>query len=92
MITHFILEVERDGPGITSMFAYYREKGYQSFLPKPSILSVSFPTAYERELLACSYLIPLLVVQTGCHDKNTGKVLERTKILYRSDCFKYIVL
>jgi GntR family transcriptional regulator len=83
--------IAEEGPAIVSMFSYYREKGYTQFVSKPSILSVTFPTAYEREQLACSHLIPLLVVQTGCCCKKTGQVLERTKILYRSDCFKYIV-
>jgi len=79
------------GMDITSMFKYYNSKGYTEFCSKPSILSVSFPTESQRKLLDCTYLIPLLVLESGCTDKKTGTVLEYIKILYKSDCFSYVI-
>ena len=85
------MDIDTEGMEITSMFKYYNSKGYSEFCSKPSILSVSFPTKSQRKLLNCPYLIPLLVLESGCMDEKTGKVLEYTKILYRSDCFSYVI-
>jgi GntR family transcriptional regulator len=84
-------DIEAEGMAITSMFKYYNSKGYTEFRSKPSILSVSFPTKSQRKLLNCTYLIPLLLLESGCIDKKTGTVLEYKKILYRSDCFSYVI-
>ncbi|SPF40407.1 Bacterial regulatory s, gntR family protein [Candidatus Desulfosporosinus infrequens] len=84
-------DIDTVGMDITSMFKYYHSKGYREFCSKPSILSVSFPTKSQRDLLNCTYLIPLLVLESGCVDKKTGTVLEFIKIFYRSDCFSYII-
>ncbi|TMN22630.1 GntR family transcriptional regulator [Lentibacillus cibarius] len=81
--------IAKDGPNIRSMFTYYREHGYQEFDSNKSILSITFPTFYEQELLACNSLVPLIVVESDCIDVESNKVLEHTKILYRSDKFKY---
>ena len=85
------MDIDTEGMEITSMFKYYNSKGYSEFCSKPSVLSVSFPTKSQRKLLNCPYLIPLLVLESGCMDEKTGKVLEYTKILYRSDCFSYVI-
>jgi len=84
-------DIDTVGMDITSMFKYYNSKGYTKFCSKPSILSISFPTESQRKLLNCTYLIPLLVLESGCTDKETGTVLEYIKILYRSDCFSYVI-
>ena len=84
-------DIDAVGMDITSMFKYYNSRGYTEFCSKPSILSVAFPTKSQRKLLNCTYLIPLLVLESGCTDKKTGKVLEYIKILYRSDCFSYVI-
>lgn len=84
-------DIDVKGMDIVSMFEYYNSKGYTEFCSKPSILSVSFPTESQRKLLNCTYLIPLLVLESGCTDKKTGTVLEYIKILYRSDCFSYVI-
>lgn len=84
-------DIDQVGKEITSMFEYYNRKGYTEFRSQTSILSVQFPTAYEREILECSSLIPLLVLESGCIDRKTGTVLEHTRILYRSDCFTYVI-
>jgi GntR family transcriptional regulator len=84
-------DISEIGKSIVSIFQYYKDKGYEQFDSEKSILSISFPTLEERELLECSSLIPLLIVETNCIDKISNKVLEYTKIIYRSDCFKYVV-
>ena len=84
-------EINAEGMDITSMFKYYKSKGYSEFDSKTSILSVAFPTKSQRKVLNCTNLIPLLVLESGCTDKKTGTVLEYTKILYRSDCFSYVI-
>jgi GntR family transcriptional regulator len=83
--------IEQDGKNITSMFAYYHQQGYEEFYSKASVLTIAFPTKHERKVLNCANLIPLLVVVSACLDRKTDKVLECTKIIYRTDCFKYIV-
>ncbi|WP_289142862.1 GntR family transcriptional regulator [uncultured Brevibacillus sp.] len=84
-------DIEQAGNTITSMFDYYHGKGYSEFESGQTILSVIVPTRYERELLECSGLIPLLVLESGCKDKKTGTVLEYTEIRYRSDSFTYLI-
>ncbi|MHB8072755.1 GntR family transcriptional regulator [Desulfosporosinus fructosivorans] len=84
-------DINAVGMDITSMFDYYHSKGYREFFSKPSILSVSFPTKSQRNLLNCTSLIPLLVLESGCSDKKTGTVLEYSRILYRCDCFSYVI-
>ena len=83
--------IKEDGTDITSMFQYYQEQGYHEILAKQSILSVSFPTFTQQKLLKCNSLVPVLELETGCYDKITGKVLEFTRILYRCDCFSYVI-
>ncbi|WP_336497410.1 GntR family transcriptional regulator [Psychrobacillus sp. FJAT-51614] len=81
--------IAEDGPNIESMFAYYRNLGYKEFTSKKSLLSITFPTSNEQKLLSCKSMVPLIVVESDCIDVASNKVLEHTKILYRSDKFKY---
>lgn len=81
--------ISTEGSDITSMFAYYRQRGYEEFTSNKSLLSVTFPTFDEQELLCCSNTLPLIVVETNCIDEKSQNVLELSKILYRSDKFKY---
>ena len=84
-------DIEQSGINITSMFNYYNSKGYTQFYPSPSYLRVTFPTKFERDLFKCPHSIPFIVVESGCSDRATHKVLEYSKILYRGDCFTYII-
>lgn len=84
-------DIDAEGMVITSMFKYYCSKGYVEFSSNTSNLSISFPTKFQRKLFNCPYLVPLLVLDSGCKDKKTGTVLEFTKIFYRSDCFSYVI-
>ncbi|MGE8078894.1 GntR family transcriptional regulator [Peribacillus loiseleuriae] len=91
-VAHSIFpEIEKDGPDITSMFLYYKQRGFVEFGANSSTLNVIFPTPTEREILQCSNLVPLLQVESECVDKNSGQVLEHTVIIYRSDYFTYVI-
>jgi GntR family transcriptional regulator len=81
--------IEKDGSSITSIFDYYRNCGFSEFGSTKSVLSISFPTTTQREILQCNALVPLLIIETDCFDKRTDKVLEFTRVLYRSDSFTY---
>ncbi|MBT2582238.1 GntR family transcriptional regulator [Planococcus sp. ISL-109] len=83
--------IEEEGSQIRSMFAYYRKLGYTEFASRQSLLSITFPTLKEQQLLSCKSLVPLIIVESDCVDAKEGKLLEHTKILYRSDKFKYDV-
>jgi GntR family transcriptional regulator len=83
--------IDQDGPGITSIFHYYKTQGYTDFTSGKSHLSVVFPNETERKILQCSSLIPLLLLESCCMDRKTGKNLEYSRIKYRSDCFTYLV-
>ncbi|WP_121614453.1 GntR family transcriptional regulator [Mesobacillus foraminis] len=84
-------DIDQTGKSITSMFQYYKSKGYEGFGPMKTQLSVVFPNEVERNLLKCSSLIPLLFLESGCMDRKSGTVLEHSKIYYRSDCFTYVI-
>lgn len=81
--------ISEDGSQIRSMFAYYRKLGYTEFASRKSLLSIAFPTLKEQQLLSCKSLVPLIIVESDCVDAEDGNILEHTKILYRSDKFKY---
>ncbi|MDQ7863086.1 UTRA domain-containing protein [Peribacillus frigoritolerans] len=40
-------EIEKDGPDITSMFQYYRQRGFVEFGSSRSTLNVIFPTLFR---------------------------------------------
>ncbi|MCR8630289.1 GntR family transcriptional regulator [Paenibacillus radicis (ex Xue et al. 2023)] len=84
-------EIERTGRGITSMFEFYKSQGFTEFRSTQTLLSVIYPSKYERELLACSSLIPLLVLESECLDSASGRTLEYSRILYRADYFTYVI-
>lgn len=81
--------IQKDGAQIESMFAYYREQGFSAFASNQTLLSITFPTIQEQKLLHCKSMVPLLVVETDSYAPETNQVLEYTKIIYRSDRFKY---
>ena len=81
--------IAKDGPDIKSMFTYFRKHGHNEFTSRKNLLSITFPTSEEQQLLSCKSMVPLIVVESDCVDTTTNQVLEQTKILYRSDKFKY---
>lgn len=83
--------IESTGKDITSMFTYYKSQGYENFQSTASTLRLAHPSKYERELLACSSLIPLLVLECECKDSESGRTLEYSKTMYRGDVFTYVL-
>lgn len=83
--------IESTGKDITSMFTYYKSQGYENFQSTATTLRLAHPSKYERELLACSSLIPLLVLECECKDGESGRTLEYSKTLYRGDLFTYVL-
>lgn len=79
------------GAGITSMFEFYESQGYHDFQSTETMLRLTYATKYERELLSCSSLVPLLVMESECTDGVTGRTLEYSKIMYRGDLFTYVI-
>jgi len=82
-------DIVDEGAEIVSMFSFYRKQGIEKFTSNQTLVSVAFPSLEEQHLLAVKSMVPLLVVETNCVDEASGRVLEYTKILYRSDTFKY---
>ncbi|WP_228275623.1 GntR family transcriptional regulator [Gracilibacillus oryzae] len=78
-----------DGPAVLSMFRYYRAHGIQQFSSRKSLLNVTFPTSREQKLLHCGSMVPLIEIVSDSINAENGNVLEYTRILYRSDKFKY---
>lgn len=92
--TSYVLErvfpdIGEKGMSVRSMFGYYRQKNHKHFSSKSSKLKVSFPAARERLLLKCGALVPLIVVETDCFDSDQDRILECTKVIYRSDLFEH---
>ena len=83
--------IQMEGKDIRSIFQFYKQKGYSDFQSMKSQLSVVFPSEAERETLECPSLVPLLLLESGCADGKTGTVLECSQIMYRSDCFTYVL-
>lgn len=84
-------DIEQEGKEITSMFYYYQSKGYLHLKSSETTLRLAHPSKYERELLSCSSLIPLLVLESECIDEKTGQTLEYSKTMYRGDVFTYVI-
>ncbi|WP_328822952.1 GntR family transcriptional regulator [Planococcus soli] len=82
-------DIEKERADISSMFAYYRKHGHTEFASSKTMLGISFPTSKEQQLLHCQSMVPLIIVENDCINAATGEVLEHTRILYRSDKFKY---
>jgi GntR family transcriptional regulator len=73
----------------SSLFGYFRSKGFDRFSSTKATLSVTFPTEEEQDLLYCPPLVPLLLVETDTLEGEKGQRLQASKILYRSDIFQY---
>ena len=84
-------DIEQAGRTITSMFEFYKERGFAKPRSSQTLLSVTSPTKYERQLFACSSLIPLLVLESELSEEKTGRMLEYSRIMYRGDYFTYVL-
>lgn len=82
-------DISSEGRQITSMFDYYKKKGFTNYSTEKSILEVFYPTSKERKLLNCGELVPLIRLKSNCKDCDTNIILEYTEIIYRGDKFTY---
>ena len=82
-------KINEEKDQLTSVYSYFEAKGFNHLVSKERTLSAQFATLEEMEQLDCSELVPLLVFETGTYDKKENQVLEKVKILYRSDLFKH---
>jgi GntR family transcriptional regulator len=71
----------------SSMFDYFRDRGFPELESGPSRLSACLPRSEEQELLACPPLVPLIALDSSTLDAVSGAVLQATRTLYRGDCF-----
>lgn len=81
------IDGERDR--LSSMFNYYRENGIVNLRSMDTEVHAAFPTLAEQRHLECQELVPLIVYESRTMDEDTGKLVEQTRILYRSDLFKH---
>lgn len=79
--------IKDDGPNIVSMFDYYKQHGYDRFYYKQSDLQTLLPTKFEREILHCPSLVPIMLLESQCIDQDSHQVLDVTKRIYRGDRF-----
>lgn len=82
-------DIETAGREITSMFQFYQSRGYSNLRGIDTTIRIAHPSKYERELLSCSSLIPLLIMESEHKDGESGLILECSKIMYRGDLFTY---
>ncbi|MFO7888583.1 MAG: GntR family transcriptional regulator [Eubacteriales bacterium] len=85
----YLKNIKIDGPYIKSMFNYYKKHNYDDFYFKESVLQTLLPTKFERYILKCPSLVPVMLLESQCIDKLSDNILELTKIIYRGDRFIY---
>jgi GntR family transcriptional regulator len=85
----YLSKIESEGSYIKSMFEYYRKNEYTDFYFKESVLQTLLPTKFERDMLKCPSLVPIMLLESQCIDRVSDRILELTKIIYRGDRFIY---
>ncbi|RHW35774.1 GntR family transcriptional regulator [Lysinibacillus yapensis] len=82
-------EIKKERSQLTSIYQFYKNHGIENFESKFTRLSTIFPGKYERMMLHCENLVPLILVESDNWDKDHNIQLEYTEILYRSDRFSF---
>lgn len=82
-------DIKKDRKQLTSIYQFYQKHGISQFESKFTNLSVIFPGKYERMMLHCENLVPLILVESDNWDTERNLQLEYTEILYRSDRFSF---
>ncbi len=81
--------IKQESNQLTSIYQFYKSQGIESFESKFTRLSTMFPGKYERLMLQCENLVPIILVESDNWDKEHNIQLEYTEILYRSDRFSF---
>lgn len=79
--------IEEDIKGIDSLFRYYKQQGYKDYHYKDLVLTAVLPSDYEREILKCPSLVPVIILEAICYESTTNEIIECLKIIYRGDRF-----
>lgn len=74
---------------LSSVFNYYRRNGIVNLRSVNTEIHTAFPTLNEQRELECQELVPLIVYESQTLDEDTDRIIEQTRILYRSDLFKH---
>lgn len=82
-------DIKREQNKLTSIYQFYKLNGIYRFESKFTRLSTVFPGKYERLMLNCENLVPLIMVESDNWNKDQNIQLEYTEILYRSDRFSF---
>ncbi|WP_373446124.1 GntR family transcriptional regulator [Salinicoccus bachuensis] len=82
-------DINEETKQLASMFNYYGKNGYTNLKSMDTHIHTAFPTLDEQRHLECEELVPLIVYESQTMDLDTNRILEQTRILYRSDLFKH---
>lgn len=82
-------EIEKEAPGINSLYDFIKSKDYQNLTSENVQLTVSTPTKKERTLLDIKGYASSLVLSCKSVDNSTGITLEVGRTVYRSDKFVF---
>lgn len=81
--------IEEEGPTITSMFSYFKQKGYEKLYHIESNFQLMMPTNFERDILKCPNLVPVMVLETTCCSEENNEPIEFMRSIYRGDRFVF---
>ncbi|HWL12338.1 MAG TPA: GntR family transcriptional regulator [Ureibacillus sp.] len=82
-------EIKTKRSQLTSIYQFYKSQGIRNFESRFTRLSTIFPGKYERLMLRCENLVPIILVESDNWDQDCNSQLEYTEILYRSDRFSF---
>ncbi|SHI41948.1 GntR family transcriptional regulator [Dethiosulfatibacter aminovorans DSM 17477] len=84
-------DIEREGVAIESLYNYYRSKGIDQVNHIRSHMQTMLPTNFERSMLECPNLVPVLSIESLVEEKRTGEIIEYSKTIYRGDRFYFSI-
>ncbi|MFL0507039.1 GntR family transcriptional regulator [Ureibacillus sp. 179-F W5.1 NHS] len=82
-------EIKKERSQLSSIYQFYKTHGIENFESSFTRLSTIFPGKYERMMLHCENLVPIILVESDNWNKDENVQLEYTEILYRSDRFSF---
>lgn len=82
-------DINEETEQLASMFNYYGKHGYTNLKSMNTHIHTVFPTLDEQRHLECEELVPLIVYESQTINLDTNRILEQTRVLYRSDLFKH---
>lgn len=83
--------ISSEGDKIQSLYQYFDDNGIKEIESSQSIMRIVYPNKEQRRLLKCKTLTPLIRLRTIKKCKNTNRIVEFSEVIYRADCFEYII-